>query len=229
MINHPRPLLLTLAFLLLLVPLTGCGIPELPPAGQPTIALTPTPTSTPTFTATPTPTQTPTSTPTPTPTATPATGRTPLAPATAQAQSRTPGPHKAPTATPTPATLTLVITEKEANRMAVQAMAQQKDIQVTNPRVDFRPGAIYLSGDAVLGFFKVNIGILATVQVAGGEPQVVVQEIDVNGSRATGFLRRQIEAMIAPQLAQLASVSEDFYVEDVTITEDRMIITGHPR
>ncbi len=111
--------------------------------------------------------------------------------------------------------------------MAAEALAQQQDVQIDNPRVDFRPGEMYVSGDTVIGFFKINVGVLATVEPVDGRPQVTIQEIYVNGDRATGFLRTQIENLIAPHLDQLATVSEDFYVEDITITDDKMIISGH--
>jgi hypothetical protein len=109
----------------------------------------------------------------------------------------------------------------------VKALAGQQSVQIDNPKVDFRPDEMYVSGDTVIGFFKVNIGVLAAVEAVDGKPQVTIKEIYVNGDRATGFIRSQIEAMIAPHLDQLAMVSDDFYVEDVTITGDKMIITGH--
>jgi len=201
--------------------LAACGAPQLPasPVAQATIALTPTPTAT--FTPTPSPTFTPTPTATFTPTSTP----TPAA----KAQSRATAQPAKPLTTATPSQLVLIITEKEANRMAAEALAQQQEVQIDNPRVDFRPGAMYVSGDTVLGFFKLNIGILATVEAVDGQPQVAIQEIDVNGERATGFIRNQIEALIAPHLDQLATVSEDFYVEDITITDEKMVITGRPQ
>lgn len=210
---------ISLASLILITLLAGCGVPA--PASsrvaEATIARTPTPTAT--FTPTPTPTFTPSPTPTLTPTTSPK----------AQAQSQTESPARKPRATATPASVVLVVTEEEANKMALDALAGRREAQIENPAVDFRAGEMYLSGDTTIGFFKLNIGILATVAAADGEPQVTVQEIYVNGGRATGFIRDQIEAMIAPHLNRLAAVSRDFYVEDIDITDDAMIITGRYR
>ncbi len=207
-------LALTLGFL------SGCGVPpELP---TPTLVSQRPATNTPTPEPTATPTSTPTVTPTPRPTNTPTPAPTTAAISAALAPAR-------PKATATPATLRLVVTEAEANKMAKKGLAAQQDVQIDNPKVDFRPGEIYVSGDAVVGFFKLNIGILATVEPVDGKPEVTIKEIYVNGDRATGFLRNQIEAMIAPHLDQLAMVSDDFYVEDIVITEDEMIITGHAK
>ncbi len=190
----------------------ACAVPQLP-----RISELPVPTSTPTPTHTPTNTPTPTPTPSPTPTSTP----TPI--------STTTGPSTSaitPQATTAPEKLALIITEKEANRLAAEALAKQQDIAIDNLQVDFRPGELYVSGDTVIGFFKLNIGILASVTPLDGRPEVTIKDIYVNGERATGFIRDQIEAIIAPQLDQLATVSTDFYVEAITITDDRMIITG---
>ncbi len=190
----------------------ACAVPQLPRVSE-----LPAPTSTPTPTHTPTNTPTPTPTPSPTPTSTP----TPI--------STTTGPSTSaitPQATTAPEKLALIITEKEANRLAAEALAKQQDIAIDNLQVDFRPDELYISGDTVIGFFKLNIGILASITPLDGRPEVTIKEIYVNGERATGFIRDQIEAIIAPQLDQLATVSTDFYVEAITITDDRMIITG---
>ncbi len=201
------------ALVLTLGALSGCGVPP----------KLPTPTLVSQLPATPTPEPTATPTHTPTATATPKPTRTPAPQAAAGAAVKA----KSPLASATPEQLVLIITEAEANSMAVKALAGQQSVQIDNPKVDFRPDEMYVSGDTVIGFFKVNIGVLAAVEAVDGKPQVTIKEIYVNGDRATGFIRSQIEAMIAPHLDQLAMVSDDFYVEDVTITGDKMIITGH--
>jgi hypothetical protein len=216
-------ILLAAGFILALTlgALSGCGVPpELP---TPTLISQLPATATPTPEPTATPTSTPTVTPTPRPTNTP----TPVAKATKAAASAAAAPAKSKTATP--ATVVIVVTEAEANKMAQEGLAQQKDVQIDNPKVDFRPDEMYVSGDVKIGFFKLNVGILATVEPVNGKPEVTIEEIFVNGDPATGFIRDQIEAMIAPHLDQLAMVSDDFYVEDIVITDDEMVITGHYR
>ena len=206
-----------LAIILMLGLLSGCGAP--PKLPTPTLAAqipatstpTPIPTATPTFTPTPRPTKTPT------PTATKA--------AVSSAAKATAKPKVIATATPQ--TAVLVVTEADANKMAVKALAQQQDVQIDNVKVDFRPDEMYVSGDTKIGFFTLNIGLLVTVEPVKGKPEVTIKEIYVNNGVATGFIRDQIEAMIAPHLDQLAMVSDDFYVETVTITDNEMIITGH--
>ena len=212
-------LVASFALVLTLGALGGCGAP--PKLPTPTLVAQRPATHTPT----PEPTATPTHTPTPQPTHTPTPTSAPSAQASAGAASKA----KAPVASATPEKLVMIVTEAEANKMAVEALSGQQDVQIDNPKVDFRPDEMYVSGDTVVGFFKVNIGVLAMVEAVDGKPKVIVKEIYVNNDRATGFLRNQIESMIAPHLDKLAMVSDDFYVEKITITEDKMVITGHYR
>jgi len=216
-------LLLALPFLLILTLalLSGCGAPPKLPA-TPTLVVqiphtsTPAPTATPTHTPTPKPTNTPTLTPTATPTATKAISS--AAKATVKPQA------VAPTATP--GIVTLVVTEAQANKMAKKALADEKDVQIDNVQVDFRPHEMYVSGDTKIGFFTVNIGLLIAIRPVHGKPEVSIKEIYVNNNPATGFIRSQIETMISPHLKNLAMVEDNFYVESISITDDKMTVTG---
>ncbi len=200
--------------------LGGCGAPpKLPPTPTLVAQIPASSTPAPAPTATPTPTPTPTSTPTPTHTPTPA-------PTATKATVSSAAKATVIAATATPQTVALTVTEAEANQMAKKALATQQDVQIDNVQVDFRSDEMYVSGGAKIGFFTMNIGLLVTIEPVNGKPEVTIQEIYVNNSVATGFIRNQIEAMIAPHLDQLAMVSDDFYVETVTITDDEMIITG---
>lgn len=208
-------ILLTVASLaLVLMPglLSGCRAASKRP---------PTPTLIAPMPATSTPTSVPTATPTHTPTPAPTATKTTL-PSAAKATVKA----KAVAATATPQTVALVVTEAEANQMTKKALSSQQDVQIDNVRVDFRPDEMYVSGDAKIGFFTLNIGLLVTTEPVNGKPEVTIQEIYVNNSVAAGFIRDQIEAMIAPHLAQLTIAPADFYVKAIAITDDEMIITG---
>ena len=208
----------SLLLTLMLAILSGCGVP--PSLPTPTLVAQVVQTHTPTPAPTATPTQTPTPKPTNTPTATPTK-------AVISSAAKATVKPKSISATATPETVVMVVTEAEANKMAQKALANQKEVQIDNVQVDFRPDEMYVSGDTKIGFFTLNIGLLVTIEPVQGKPEVTIQEIYVNNSVATGFIREQIEAMIAPHLDQLAMVGDDFYVEDITITDDKMIITGH--
>jgi len=204
--NSLRILLLTsILIMLMAIFLSGCeATSELPASAELAtkvmeVVNTPTPTPAPTSTPTPTPTPHPTSTPTP----------------------------MGPKATATPETLIVIISEAQANEMAQQALANQSEIQIDHVKVDFRADEMYLSGDTKIGFFTLNIGLLVDVTAKEGKAEISIKEIYVNDSPATGFIRNEIERLIAPQLANLKLVEEQFFVESVTISPDKLIITGH--
>jgi hypothetical protein len=190
--------LTALVLVLMLGVLAGCGAPPAMPSDAPA------PAAQVAQEVTPTPTHTPTPTPSPTPTPTP----------------------DVPTPTATPENLTIVVPEAQAQEMAEEALAKQDQIQISNVVVDFRPGEMLLSGDTKIGFFSLNIGLLGTVEAVAGKADITIKEIYVNGDPATGFIRDEIEKLIAPQLKNLKLVESKFYVEDVVITDEDMTITG---
>ena len=161
----------------------------------------------------------PTHTPTPTP-ATPRPSATPTA-----TSSPSPTPTLTPTATP--ATVRLVLTEAKANELAAKQMAGKEDAPLKNMKIDFRPGAVYLSGKSKVGFFYVDVVIVFQIQARAGKPHVIIDDIFISGVPASGSMRQRIEAMIAPHLANLNLIDDNFYVESIEITDDKMITTGH--
>ena len=182
---------------------------------------TPTATVEPTETPTPPPTHTPTPTPLPTDTPTPA-----------PTVAATPIPTRSavkPAATSTPGTVTLVMKEADLNKMAQDALAQQSDVEITNVRVDLRPGQIVFSGRAVLGFFPVNLEITATLPVVNGRPEPQIVGVKLNGEESGGFIRTQVVNMIQPYLEQFAQTDLNFYVEKIVITDDEIRIMGQYR
>lgn len=216
--------MIVLASVTLLFVLSACQVPlpvlpTLTPVQQAAVP-TDTPTIAPTDTPTPVPTDTPT--PTPEPTATP---------------TSTPVPTKKPVSksapakvsTPTPAVYVMKMTEAELNKLAQEEIAKQSDVAVSNVRIDLQPDQIVVSGTTKVGFFNVNLEITAIIPVKNGRPEPEITEIKVNGEPVTGFLRQQIDAMIAPYLNQFAQTDLGVYVDDVTITNDQFVITGRSK
>jgi hypothetical protein len=204
---------LLLAAWVMMLLLSACSLPKsLPPKVTPTLVADVM------ATFTPAPTRTPTQSPTPLPTSTPTPAATP-----------TPTPTPTPAATPTPATIRLELTEAKANALAREKIATKTDIPLKDMRIDFRPDAIYLSGNAKVGFFYTNVVIAFAVQAQEGKPQITVQEILIAGMPASGSMKKRIEDMIIPHLDDLALVSDNFYAEDIRLTDDKMITTGYYR
>ncbi|RUA16092.1 MAG: hypothetical protein DSY55_04810 [Clostridia bacterium] len=222
--THKRWYLLLLALLLVL--LSGCS----EQTSTPEVWAMTEPVATSAFqsyaTVLPTPTFTPPATPTPfstptliiLPTATPT-----------RIVVQVSRPAASPQVTATSTSTTLVTTEEEANEVAQTALSQQQDVTIEDVQVDFRPDEMILSGYTTMGFFRIKVALYVMVTPIDGSPEVTITDIYVNDKPATGFIRTQIESMIEPHLAELAVVSDTFYVENVSINDDEMIIMGHYR
>jgi len=181
-------------------PVVTTSLPETATSKPPTATRTPSP-----LPATSTPT--PTFIPSPTPTATPT-------------------PTTASTPTPTVAIFELVLTEAEVNQLLQDGLAKQSDVPVSNLYVRLQPGLIVTSGRTRVGFFTVDVEVTATVTVEDGKPIPEIVAIRAAGQPLTGFLRAQVENMIAPYLQRWLQTETNVYVEEVEILEGQLRITG---
>lgn len=121
------------------------------------------------------------------------------------------------------------MTEAQLNKSVREAIAKDPSTPVRSISIDTQSGKVVINAQARLGFFNVNIEITVVVEVRNGKATPVIQEIKVNGSPATGFVRQQVEAVVQPYLNQIADISKNVYVESVTITEGGLKIQGRPR
>lgn len=223
------------AIALALLLLSGCQIPiPVPPAtptpalmGDAAVAATAEITATVTATAT---LASPTVAPGFATTTTSATGTvTPAATFRASPTRRSPTPTPSATPRPSPARVHLDLTEAQLNKSVRDAIARDPNTPVRSIGIDTKPGKVVITAQARIGFFAVNLEITVVVDVRNGKATPAVQEIKVNGSPATGFLRQQVEAALQPYLNQIADVSKNMYVESVKITESGLSIDGRPK
>jgi len=188
-----------------------------------------TPTATPTLTPTVEPTATPTAPPTKTPTNIPTdrpspTSRTTLEP------TNTPRPTKpAPRPTATPAKVELVLSEAELNEMIQKGMAGRSDVPVSDVYVRLIPDLLIISARARVGFFALNMEMVVAVSVGGGQAIPEIVEIKANGQPLSGFLKAQVDAMIAPYLDQWLQTETGVYVEQVVLTDGEIRVIGRYR
>lgn len=213
--RHFLPALL--AVLLAILLFAACQPLPPPPNVEPAVA---------TFTPTPRPTATPSPTPSPSPTATPT--------ATPKVSVRVITATATPTAippilTPTPATFTTVLSETQVNDMASAAVEQNQSVAISNFQVDLQPGQIVAGGRATLGFLRADIAIVATVALVEGRPEPQIEEVRVNGSAVSGFIRQQVVNMIQPYLDQFAGTDLGANLESIVITENELLLTGRYR
>ena len=187
-------------------PVVTTSLPETATSKPSTATRTPSP-----LPATSTPT--PTFIPSPTPTATPT-------------EAATPTPTTASTPTPTVAVFELILTEAEVNQLLQDGLAKQSDVPVSNLYVRLQPGLIVTSGRTLVGFFTVDVEVTATVTVEDGKPIPEIVAIRAAGQPLTGFLRAQVENMLAPHLQRWLQTETNVYVEEVEILEGQLRITG---
>ena len=189
-------------------PVVTTSLPETATSKPPTATRTPSPlpaTSTPTPTFIPSPSPTPTDTPT---------------------EAATPTPTTASTPTPTVAIFELILTEAEVNQLIQDGLANQSDVPVSNLYVRLQPGLIVTSGRTRVGFFTMDVEMTAIVTVEDGKPIPEIVAIRAAGQPLTGFLRAQVENMMAPHLQQWLQMETNVYVEEVEILDGQLRITG---
>ena len=145
--------------------------------------------------------------------------------------SATPTPTIVPTSkpipTPAPGSTAIIITEADANAALQKAIGMQDNVQIENALIDFRPDGIFISAKTKISALSIQLGILASATPVDGKVKIDILDVQVNGKEASGIILDQIKAMIDPILEQLTIVEDKFYVESITITNDKMVIIGH--
>ena len=227
---------------LLILPFAGCAPPTVAPrTATPTTevvaaAATAAETSTATPTRTPlpverTPSATATETPraaataTPTETATSSPTATPAAPAR---RTATPTPTSTPaevvrataTSALTAARYELTLTEAELNELVQDSLAQQSSVPVSNVTVRLGQDLVTASGRARAGFLTLNMEIDGTITVDEGRAIPEILAIRAGGQPLGGFLRAQVDRMIAPYLEMWLQMDLGIVVESVEIADD---------
>jgi hypothetical protein len=120
----------------------------------------------------------------------------------------------------------VVFTETELNELLQDALAERPDVPVSSLSLRLEPDLIVVSADARAGFLTLNVEIDATLTIEEGRPIPEIVEIRAAGQPLTGFLRTQIDRMIAPYLEEWLQTDTSIFVEDVEIEEGQMRIVG---
>jgi hypothetical protein len=119
-----------------------------------------------------------------------------------------------------------VLDEAEANRLLLQALAVRPDVPISDVRVRFEPGLVVASGTTRVGFFALGVEVSATVVIVDGKPVPEIVEIRAAGQPLGGFLRAQVESMIAPYVEQWLETETNVYFDEVEILEGEIRVTG---
>ena len=123
----------------------------------------------------------------------------------------------------------VTLTEPQLNKLVRDGLAKQTDAPVRDVTVRLEPDLIVTSGKARVGFLTVDMEIDATLTAEDGKAVPEIVEIRAAGQPLTGFLRAQVENMIAPYLRQCLQTDTSIYVDDVRVREGTIRITGRYR
>jgi hypothetical protein len=120
----------------------------------------------------------------------------------------------------------LVLSEDELNEMVQDGMAQATNLPVSNLYIRLIPDLFVISARARVGFFALDMEITIAVAVSDGQAIPELVEIKANGQPLSGFLRAQVDAMIAPYLDIWLQMDTGVYVEQVIITDGKLRVVG---
>jgi hypothetical protein len=120
----------------------------------------------------------------------------------------------------------VTLTEEQVNRLVSDGLARQPDTPVSGVRVRLEPDLIVTSGRARVGFLTLDMEIDTTLMAEDGKAVPEIVEIRAAGQPLSGFLRSQVESMIAPYLRQWLQTDTNIYVEKVQVLRGSIRISG---
>jgi hypothetical protein len=120
----------------------------------------------------------------------------------------------------------VTLTEPQVNKLVSDGLAQQPDTPVKDVTVRLEPDLIVTSGRAKVGFLTLDMEIDATLTAEDGQAVPEIVAIRAAGQPLTGFLRTQVENMIAPYLRQWLQSDTNIYVDEVQVREGSIQISG---
>jgi hypothetical protein len=116
--------------------------------------------------------------------------------------------------------------EQEVNRLVSDGLARQSETPVSDVVVRLEPDLIVTRGRARVGFLTLDMEIDAKLSAEGGKAVPEIVNIKAAGRPLTGFLRSQVEGMIAPYLRLWLQTETNIYVEEVQVRRGSISIRG---
>ena len=132
----------------------------------------------------------------------------------------------AQSSTGTPVTVTLTQEEVNSKVNAEMGTVSLPDgLTVSNVNVNLQDGQIILSADIKYSIFSGRAGMTATVQIVGGQPTVVVTNVDMGSLPIPQSVQDKLTGLISgASLFQESTAS--FTTQNVQIVNGEMIISG---
>jgi hypothetical protein len=125
-------------------------------------------------------------------------------------------------------TVTLSIDQTQITSFLAAKLQAQSDPLFTDPQVYLQNGQMKIYGIAHQGYFEANIGIVVAVNVdEQGQPVIEIVSADFGPFPVPGGLKEAISAVIQEAYTgSLGPVATGFRIENITIAEGKMTVTG---
>jgi uncharacterized protein YpmS len=127
--------------------------------------------------------------------------------------------------------VTVEVTEAQLTSLVAFQLQSQEQQILQDPQVFLRDGQIQLYGNAVQGGLSLPVSIVATVSVAeDGTPRYEILSANAGPVPLPDSILDQLTARLDQALAgQLSPETTNMVIEEITIADGKMTITGHTR
>lgn len=128
-------------------------------------------------------------------------------------------------------TISLSITESQLTSFLAFQQAQKEDPIIREPQVYLRDGEIQIFGLVEQGFIKATARVVAKVTVdENGEPKLEISSVDFGPIPVPDDLRSALSATLDEAFTgEVGPVATGIRIEDITIADGTMMITGRIR
>lgn len=124
----------------------------------------------------------------------------------------------------------LTVTETELTNLAVRELGQQGESLLTDPQILLRDGQITILGNVEQSGFSVPAEIILVPVISGnGDLQVEVSSMSVGPFAVPQQMRDQVSSLANDLVDQQLAEAGDVRVEDITIQDGVLTVSGSRR
>jgi hypothetical protein len=136
-----------------------------------------------------------------------------------------------PVGTPIPGEITITVTDAEVNDWIQQNLDASQESMIENPVVSFTPGTMNINGKIKNGFITADAQLGMSVEVlSDGTIKMHLNSIDVGGMAVPSAMKDMVESTLNSYFdSYLQSITQDYFIESVTINSGEMLISARGR
>lgn len=125
----------------------------------------------------------------------------------------------------------IVLDEERLTAIVVKELQTQQDQPIEDPQILLRDGQIQVLGNVKQGAFTLPLKMLISVSIdSSGKPKFKVTSANVGPLPLPQSTLDQISTQLDSALAEnLGPEIDDVYIENITIANGLMTVTGHQR